>query len=111
MARGEPRLLDDEEVTRQLLDLPGWSADGSTDGGRLRASYEAPNFMAAVRLVDEVAAEAEAMDHHPDIDLRWRTVTLYCSTHSAGGLTQLDVELAHRIREWAQRLGATVGGE
>jgi 4a-hydroxytetrahydrobiopterin dehydratase len=47
------------------------------------------------------------MDHHPDVDLRWRTVVLRCSTHSAGGVTQLDVELAHRAREWADRLGAT----
>ena len=104
MTRSEPRLLDDEEVTRQLGDLPGWSADG----GGLRASYEAPDFMTAVRLVGEVAAEAEAMDHHPDIDLRWRTVTFWCSTHSAGGVTQLDIELAHRISEWAGRLAADV---
>ncbi len=98
------RLLDDEEVARQLRDLAGWTADG----GQLRASYQAPDFMTGVRLIDEVAAEAEAMDHHPDIDLRWRTVTFWCSTHSAGGVTQLDIELAHRIDEWAGRLAADV---
>ncbi|HEX8498490.1 MAG TPA: 4a-hydroxytetrahydrobiopterin dehydratase [Actinomycetales bacterium] len=99
-----PRLLDDEETTRQLRDLPGWWREGLA----LRASYTAPDFATAVRLIDEIAAEAEAMDHHPDVDLRWCTVTLYHSTHSAGGVTQLDVELAHRAREWAQRLGAAV---
>lgn len=98
------RLLDDEEVARQLRDLAGWTADG----GRLRASYQAPDFMTGVRLIDEVAAEAEAMDHHPDIDLRWRTVTFWCSTHSAGGVTKLDIELAHRISEWAGRLAASI---
>ena len=113
MTQGEPRLLDDEEVVRQLRELSGWSADGAADGAaagssdRLLASYQAPDFRTAVQLVDEVAAEAEVMDHHPDIDLRWRTVTFYCSTHSAGGVTQRDVELAHRVSEWAQRLGAT----
>ena len=98
------RLLDDEEVARQLRDLTGWTADG----GQLRASYQAPDFMTGVRLIDVVAAEAEAMDHHPDIDVRWRTVTFCCSTHSVGGVTQLDIELAHRISEWAGRLAAHV---
>ena len=97
------RLLNDDEITRQLRDLPGWTRDGDT----IRASYEAADFPAAIRLVDEVAAEAEQMDHHPDIDIRWRTTTWSLSTHSEGGLTQLDIELAHRIAEAARRLGAT----
>ncbi len=48
------------------------------------------------------------MDHHPDIDLRWRTVRLTCSTHSAGGVTQFDIELAHRIQVAASGAGAKV---
>ena len=63
-----------------------------------------------MKIVDEVALEAEGMDHHPDIDIRWRTVTFTCSTHSEGGLTQLDVELAHRISEAAHRLKAQSHG-
>jgi 4a-hydroxytetrahydrobiopterin dehydratase len=94
------RLLETPEVTRQLLDLPGWQYDARS----LRAAYQLPDFATAARFVAEVADEAETMDHHPDLDLRWRTVTLRCSTHSAGGVTQLDIELAHRAREWAQRL-------
>ncbi len=97
------RLLDSEEVDRQLRDLPGWRREQSS----LRAAYEAPDFRAAVRLITQIADEAEQMDHHPDVDLRWRTVALRCSTHSAGGITQLDVELAHRAQECARRLGAT----
>ena len=50
-----------------------------------------------------MAADAEAMDHHPDIDIRWRTVTFTLSTHSEGGLTQLDIELAHQIDTAAAR--------
>jgi 4a-hydroxytetrahydrobiopterin dehydratase len=97
-----PRLLDAEEVERQLRAIPGWRREPQS----LRAAYLAPDFATAARLVAELAAEAEAMDHHPDVDLRWRTVALRCSTHSAGGITQLDVELAHRAHEWAGRLGA-----
>jgi 4a-hydroxytetrahydrobiopterin dehydratase len=96
------RLLDAEEITRQLRAVPGWQREAAS----LRCSYLAPDFGTALRLVAELGAEAESMDHHPDVDLRWRTVTIRCSTHSAGGVTQLDVELAHRAHEWAQRLGA-----
>ena len=100
------RLLTDEEITRQLADLPDWSRDGDT----LRASYEAPDFLAGIRLVQEVALLAESMDHHPDMDIRWRTVSFALSTHSEGGLTQLDVELAHEIAAEATRVRATPAG-
>jgi 4a-hydroxytetrahydrobiopterin dehydratase len=95
-----PRLLTDEEIERQLGDLPAWRREGAS----IRAVYEAPDFPTAIRLVDEVAAEAEDMDHHPDIDIRWRTTTWVLSTHSEGGLTQLDIELAHRISQASERL-------
>jgi 4a-hydroxytetrahydrobiopterin dehydratase len=97
-----PRLLTDDEIERQLRDLPAWVREGST----IRAVYEAPEFLAAIRLVDEVAMEAESMNHHPDIDIRWRTTTWVLSTHSEGGLTQFDIELAHWISEAALRAGA-----
>ncbi len=101
-----PRLLDDEEIERQLRDLPGWRREGDA----ITAAFEAPDFLTGVKIVDEVALEAEGMDHHPDIDIRWRTVSFTCSTHSEGGLTQLDVELAHRISEAAHRLKAQPRG-
>ena len=87
------RLLTDAEVARQLADLPGWSSDGDA----LVATLEAPDFPAAIRLVDAVAEVAEQLDHHPDIDIRWRTLAFTLTTHSEGGLTQFDVELAHQI--------------
>jgi 4a-hydroxytetrahydrobiopterin dehydratase len=89
------RRLDAEEIDRQLGELPGWSGGGDA----LRRSVGFPDFPAAVRAVDDIAVLAEAMDHHPDIDIRWRTLHLTLSTHSAGGVTQLDIELAHRIDE------------
>jgi 4a-hydroxytetrahydrobiopterin dehydratase len=100
-----PRLLDDEEVDRQVAELPGWV---SFSAG-LHAAYDAPDFPAAVALVADIADVAEEMNHHPDIDLRWRTVRVTCSTHSAGGVTQLDVELAHRIRSAAEAASAVLG--
>lgn len=96
------RLLDPEEITRQVQDLPEWQVTGST----LVAGYTAPSFPEAIALVGAVAEDAEQLNHHPDIDIRWRTVTFVLSTHSEGGLTQLDVELAHLISQAARRAGA-----
>jgi 4a-hydroxytetrahydrobiopterin dehydratase len=90
-----PRLLTDEELTRQLQDLPGWRRHGSGDA--IGATFELADFAAALDFVIQVGHEAEQLDHHPDIDIRWNRVTLVLSTHSEGGLTQLDIELAHRI--------------
>ena len=100
------RLLTDDEVERQLGDLPGWSREGTA----IVATYEAPDFPTAIRLVDEVAVEAEEMDHHPDVDIRWRTTHWALSPHSAGGLTPLDVERAHRVAQAAARLGVRARG-
>lgn len=101
-----PRLLTDDEVERQLDDLPDWRREG---GASIAATLEAPDFPTGIRLVDEAALEAEEMNHHPDIDIRWRTTRWTLSTHSEGGLTQLDIELAHRISAAAARLGVRSG--
>jgi len=96
------RLLSDEEITRQLGDLQGWQRDGES----IVASYDAPDFPTAVRLIAAAGDDAEQMGHHPDVDLRWKVTHWRLSTHSQGGLTQLDIELAHRISAAAARLGA-----
>ena len=100
------RLLSDDEVRTQLAGLPGWVLAGDT----ITTTVEAPDFPAAIRLVTAVADEAEQMNHHPDIDIRWRTTRWVLTTHDAGGVTQLDLELAHRISAAARAEGATVGG-
>jgi 4a-hydroxytetrahydrobiopterin dehydratase len=97
------RLLTDEEIERQLGDLPGWRRDSES----IVASYDAPDFPTAVQLIVGAGDEAEQMNHHPDVDLRWKVTHWRLSTHSAGGLTQLDIELAHRISQIAARLNAT----
>jgi 4a-hydroxytetrahydrobiopterin dehydratase len=96
-------MLDGAEVAAALSALPGWEGDEHT----LRRSLEFPGFATAITAVDEIAKVAEGMQHHPDIDIRWRTLHLTLSTHDAGGVTQLDVELAHRVAEIATALGVS----
>jgi 4a-hydroxytetrahydrobiopterin dehydratase len=92
------QLLTESEVSEQLAGLPNWRrANG--DEPAITATYELTDFVAALDFVNRVGHEAELMNHHPDIDIRWNKVTLVLSTHSEGGLTHLDIELAHRINE------------
>lgn len=86
-------LLDDDAVADALTGLPGWEQEGDA----LVRTASLPTFRDAVATVDEVADLAEAHDHHPDIDIRFRTVTFRLSTHSDGGITGKDTELAGRI--------------
>lgn len=94
------RRLTADEIDTQLGGLPGWLGDPAA----LHRSVEFPDFRTAIAAIGEVAEVAEQMDHHPDMDVRWRTITFTLSTHSAGGVTQLDVELAHRISAIAASL-------
>jgi 4a-hydroxytetrahydrobiopterin dehydratase len=94
-------LLDDAAVARALDDLPGWERDGDA----LVRTAQLPSFPAAIGVVDRVAEIAEERNHHPDIDIRWRTLTFRCSTHSAGGITELDVALAASISEQIDAAG------
>jgi 4a-hydroxytetrahydrobiopterin dehydratase len=96
------RLLTETEITRQLADLPGWTRDGES----LVASYEAPDFPTTLKLVALAGEDAERMNHHPHIDIRWTVTNWRLSSHFAHGLTQLDIELAHRISAAAKDLGA-----
>ena len=88
-------LLDATAIADALAGLPGWSGD--TDG--ITRTVEAESFPAAIDLVNRVAEAAEAADHHPDIDIRWRTVTFTLSTHSEGGVTSKDIDMARKIND------------
>lgn len=87
--------LTEEEITTGLAALPDWTREGGT----ITRTAETAGFPTAIRVVDAVAESAEQLDHHPDIDIRWRTLHFALSTHSAGGLTALDLTLAARIDE------------
>ena len=84
--------LDDPAIDLALRDI-AWSRDGD----QIVRTLTFASFRDAMAFVNAVADVAEATDHHPDIDIRWRTVTLHAWTHDRGGLTLLDFELARRI--------------
>jgi 4a-hydroxytetrahydrobiopterin dehydratase len=86
-------LLSDDEVSSALSGLTGWEREGDS----IVRTTELSSFPSAITVVDRVAEDAEERDHHPDIDIRWRTVTFRLSTHSEGGLTAKDTELAAQI--------------
>jgi 4a-hydroxytetrahydrobiopterin dehydratase len=88
-------VLGSDEVTTALAHLSGWAGD--VEG--IERSVTAETFLDGIRLVAEVAHVAEQADHHPDIDIRWRTVKFRLSTHSAGGVTEKDIALARQINE------------
>jgi 4a-hydroxytetrahydrobiopterin dehydratase len=83
-------LLTPEELRQFLSTHPEWRHEG----GMLRRTYEAPSFLAGIDFVGKVAKAAEDANHHPDIDIRWRKVTLALVTHDANGLTWRDTRLA-----------------
>lgn len=93
MAR--PSALSAEQVAAALAELPEWSGDGTG----IERTVKQSSFPAAVDAIVQIAAVAEELDHHPDLDLRWRTVRVSVVTHSAGGVTELDLELARRVDE------------
>lgn len=86
-------VLSNDEVDAAAADLEGWQR---TDGA-LRRSVTFPSFLDGVEAVRRVAEHAERADHHPDIDIRWRTVSFALVTHSEGGITDKDVQMAAEI--------------
>jgi len=83
----------DHPTVDAALSGSGWTREGD----ELVKVTKNDAFAGSLEFVNSVAALAEAADHHPDIDIRWDTVTLRLSTHSEGGLTQKDVDLARAI--------------
>ena len=94
-------LLTDDQLTEALGRRPQWQLDGSA----LVRIVELSSFPVAIQAVVRVAEIAENDNHHPDIDIRWRTLTFRLATHSAGGITALDVMLAGEIDGVLELLG------
>jgi 4a-hydroxytetrahydrobiopterin dehydratase len=88
-------LLDEEEIEQRLDELGDWDREGD----EIFKTFEFDDFGASIRFVNEVAKLADRYDHHPDIDIRWNRVKLTLSTHSEGGLTSLDFDLANEIEQ------------
>lgn len=88
-----PRLLTQDEIDQSLENLDGWSQSGD----EIARTFVLPSFPAALAFTCAAGHLAERADHHPDILIKYRKVTLTLSTHSAGGLTEKDVDLAGEI--------------
>jgi 4a-hydroxytetrahydrobiopterin dehydratase len=85
--------LDDDVITARLAALPGWSRAGE----EIVRTFECPDFPAAIAFVVRIGFLAEAKDHHPDLDVRWRRVRVALTTHDLGGLSDWDFELAAQV--------------
>jgi 4a-hydroxytetrahydrobiopterin dehydratase len=85
--------LNDEEIEEQLAELDGWERDGDA----IRRAFKLADFKGSVEFVNRLTPEAEGMNHHPDLAISWNEVTVTISTHSEGGLTANDFELARKI--------------
>ncbi len=87
------QLLDSKQIKAALKDLPEWDLEKNA----LERTFEFDDFAGSVDFVNGVAELSEEMDHHPDIDIRYAKVRIILSTHSKGGLTEMDFEMAERI--------------
>ncbi|TVT50105.1 4a-hydroxytetrahydrobiopterin dehydratase [Amycolatopsis rhizosphaerae] len=99
-------LLTDDEISDALTKLPHWHVKegpggerGRAEGAEFERTAELGTFTQAIQAVNRIAEIAESLNHHPDIDIRWRNLTFHLSTHSAGGLTRKDTSLAEQIDE------------
>lgn len=88
-----PELMDPAALAHAVAELDGWSGDPTA----IIRTVEARSWLAGIELVRRVAEAAEEEDHHPDIDIRWRRITFTLTTHDAGGVSRLDIDLARRI--------------
>ena len=85
--------LSDEEIDERLAGADGWEREGDA----IRRVFKFDDFKGSVDFVNRLTPEAEEMNHHPDLEISWKTVTVTITTHSEGGLTEGDFELARRI--------------
>jgi 4a-hydroxytetrahydrobiopterin dehydratase len=86
-------LLSDEEIDNRLGQLEGWERAGDS----LRKQFTLDDFKGSVDFVNRLTPTAEEMNHHPDLEISWNKVTVSVSTHSEGGITENDFELAQKI--------------
>lgn len=96
-----PDVLTAAEINSSLTTIPAWKREDRT----IERRFTFANFAESMSFVQHIADLAEEANHHPDIDIRWNTVLLRLTTHSAGGLTAADIALARRID------GLNAGGE
>jgi len=89
--------LPDSEIAERLTALDGWAREGD----EIVKTFELPSFPDAIEFVSRIAAFAEAANHHPDLDIRYRRVRVALTTHDQGGITDKDFALAGEIQSAA----------
>ena len=89
--------MSDDEIGTRLEGAEGWERDGES----LRKQFEFGDFNGSVDFINRITPVAEEMNHHPDLAISWSKVTVSLSTHSQGGITESDFELAQKIDEQA----------
>lgn len=94
-------LLSDIELQRELTALGAWTRKGN----EITRSFTFDGFPAALQFAQTLVPIAEAMNHHPDLDIRYNRVIVHLSTHDQGGVTEKDLELARRIEAIAPAAG------
>jgi len=92
------QLLSEDQLATSLASIPQWTREGA----EITRTYAFSSYLAGISFVNEIAPQAEAANHHPDIFIGWRKVTLRLSTHSRGGLTELDMAMARQCDETAR---------
>lgn len=85
--------LSDIQIAEKMKDVPLWQKEGNT----INRLFTFKTFLDGIQFINEVAKIAEEADHHPDIDIRYRRILLSLSTHSEGGLTEKDFDMAKKI--------------
>jgi len=85
--------LTEDEIRKTLASMPGWSYAGNA----IHKKFTFQSFMPAIAFVNEIAGAAERANHHPDITINYSQVSISLSTHSEGGVTQKDSQLANTI--------------
>jgi 4a-hydroxytetrahydrobiopterin dehydratase len=85
--------LSEEEIDAQLGELEGWEREGEG----ITKAFDRGDFVGSVKFVDSLVEPAEEMGHHPDVAISWSEVKVTITTHSEGGLTANDFELASKV--------------
>ena len=108
MATKEPT-YNEAQIAEKLGALPGWYFEGAM----IRRVYKTDGWPTTLMLVGAIGFVAQAADHHPDLSVSWGKVTVKLSTHSAGGITGKDFELARKIEDaalWRPASGGALTG-
>jgi 4a-hydroxytetrahydrobiopterin dehydratase len=89
--------MDQSEIDERLAGLDGWAQEGQS----ITREFDRGDFVGSVKFIDAIVGPAEDLGHHPDLEISWATVKVTVTTHSEGGLTPADFELASRIDDLA----------